>query len=126
MSQGISCKDKSHKKDWVVTQRNANASAFNGYHSQWSEYSAVRCLRCGSSWRTKAAFVDSLPNAPADWMHRSSMDQEPGTGETPGFLEDVHRKADAKDAARAMPDLLPKRGVRVTSAMVHKLNQETE
>lgn len=58
----------------VVTARNCNHSAFNGYRWTPSDYSQVRCIApvdkhhssdgvCGHTWRTKAAYVDDLPNA---------------------------------------------------------------
>lgn len=73
MSQGIACKCPESKKPvkdraWHVTQRNQNHSAFNGYAATSSDYSAVRCPACHATWRTKAKFVDRLPNAPADWF----------------------------------------------------------
>lgn len=51
-------------KDLVVTQRNCNYSAFNGYHYTPSDYSQVVCLRpgCNGSWRSKADYVDGLPD----------------------------------------------------------------
>lgn len=52
-----------------VTTREGNYSAFNGYRFTPSDYSAVRCFvaGCGHVWRTKADYVDSLPDAPEDW-----------------------------------------------------------
>lgn len=67
MSQGTSCKIASHRPRWVVIQRLGNASAFNGYHWTPSDYSCVRCPICPAHWRTKAAYVSSLPDAPKDW-----------------------------------------------------------
>lgn len=74
MSSGGGCTVKAHRKNWVVTVRNANYSAFNGYHRTPSDYSEVHCIDpehtseqppMGSSiWRTKAAYVDDLPDAP--------------------------------------------------------------
>ncbi len=64
MSQGTSCKIKAHRPRWYVSQRRGNASAFNGYHWTPSDYSAVSCAECGATWRTKAKFVDSLPDQP--------------------------------------------------------------
>jgi hypothetical protein len=57
-----------HMTDWVVIQRNMNASAFNGYRPQWSRYSAVRCdhAGCGRVWRTDADYVGNLPDARSD------------------------------------------------------------
>jgi hypothetical protein len=56
---------REHQADWVVLQRKCNHSAFNGYHWTPSDYSSVRCGHpgCGRVWRTKAAYVDSLPDA---------------------------------------------------------------
>lgn len=66
MSAGHFCtcpKDREHteRKNWVVLQYKCNHSAFNGYHETSSDYSAVRCTRCGQGWRTKAAYVESIP-----------------------------------------------------------------
>ena len=55
---------REHRASWVVVQRNGNASAFNGYHWTYSDYSGVRCTRCRRYWRTKAAYVDTLPDEP--------------------------------------------------------------
>lgn len=52
---------------WKVTVRNANYSAFNGYHRTPSAYSEVVCTspeHNGSPrWRTKAKYVEKLMNA---------------------------------------------------------------
>lgn len=48
-------------RDVVVTVRNGNYSAFNGYHFTPSDYSEVMCLKCGWRWRTKAQWVHSTP-----------------------------------------------------------------
>jgi hypothetical protein len=53
---------KGHRDRWVVVQRHGNASAFNGYRWQDSGYSSVRCLGCGRYWRTRASYVESLPD----------------------------------------------------------------
>ena len=53
----------SGRERWRVVDRNCNHSAFNGYRETYSAYSCVRCLDCGSYWRTKAAYVDKLPDA---------------------------------------------------------------
>lgn len=50
-------------EDLEVWTYRANYSAFNGYRRTQSEYSEVRCRKCGKIWRTKAAYVDSLPLA---------------------------------------------------------------
>lgn len=49
--------------NWVVSVLRGNYSAFNGYRFTPSDYSEVRCERCGVRWRTKAAYVDTLPRA---------------------------------------------------------------
>lgn len=53
---------REHRASWRVIQRHGNASAFSGYHWTPSDYSAVRCGDCGRVWRTKAAYVEDLPN----------------------------------------------------------------
>jgi hypothetical protein len=59
------CTDrKAHRPSWVVTMRQYNASAFNGYRPTWSAYSEVRCPVCRGRWRTKAAYVATLPDEP--------------------------------------------------------------
>lgn len=59
------CTDsKAHRISWVVTMRQYNASAFNGYRPTRSDYSEVRCPICPGRWRTKAAYVDRLPDEP--------------------------------------------------------------
>ncbi|MFD4397241.1 hypothetical protein [Kitasatospora sp. NPDC058478] len=63
MSGGNTCRDKTHRPRWRVQLRNANRSAFNGYRLTPSDYSEVRCGECGHVWRTKAAYVTTLPDA---------------------------------------------------------------
>lgn len=60
----MSCVDKTHRPFQAVIQRHGNASAFNGYRWQPSDYSAVICLApgCGQVWRTKGRFVEDLPD----------------------------------------------------------------
>lgn len=71
MSQGFACKNKAHRPSWRVYQRRGNRSAFSGYHWTPSDYSAVLCLDCYGGergedstaiWRTKADYVDGLPD----------------------------------------------------------------
>lgn len=40
----------------------------------WSPYSAVRCCECGMYWRTKAAYVNRLPDAPEDWYKNHKIE----------------------------------------------------
>lgn len=51
-----------HRARWAVAVRKANYSAFNGGRRTSSDYSLVRCAECGRRWRTKAAYVDTLPD----------------------------------------------------------------
>ena len=64
MSQGEVCTNKAHRPSWRVVQRNYNKSAFNGYKKTWSPYSLVTCTNgmCNAWWRTKAKYVDELPD----------------------------------------------------------------
>ena len=55
----------------MVTARECNYSAFNGYHRTPSAYSQVRCIWCQSTWRTKAKHVDHKPDAPDGWANMS-------------------------------------------------------
>lgn len=59
------CKGKDRRKNWAVIARHGNSSAFNGYHWTHSDYSHVICLTpgCCGSFRTKSAYVESLPDA---------------------------------------------------------------
>lgn len=60
---GRGCTDRTgHRSTWSVDVRNANYSAFNGGRRTPSAYSQVYCGTCGAVWRTKAAYVDTLPN----------------------------------------------------------------
>ena len=60
MSGGTAC--KCTPRSVVVLQRRANYSAFSGYRRTSSDYSLVRCTECRTTWRTKAAYVDSSPD----------------------------------------------------------------
>lgn len=60
---GTACRNrKEHFGSWVVSMRRVNYSAFNGYHRTPSDYSEIRCTECPTRWRTKAAYVDRLPD----------------------------------------------------------------
>jgi len=48
----------------VVVQRKCNYSAFSGYSYTPSDWSGIRCTECNRYWRTKGAYVDTLPDAP--------------------------------------------------------------
>ncbi len=63
MSGGFFCTCKPpDRSKWRVLTRNGNYSAFNGYRYAYSDYSSICCLVCDMHWRTKAAYVDSLPD----------------------------------------------------------------
>lgn len=67
MSGGNACQCAEREKPlreraWVVLQRWCNHSAFNGYRYTPSEWSALMCRECHASWRTKAKYVDELPD----------------------------------------------------------------
>lgn len=57
------CPDRNHRPSWYVLQRECNYSAFNGGLWTRSAYSQVRCPVCRSTWRTRAAYVPTLPDA---------------------------------------------------------------
>lgn len=56
--------EREHRTEWRVFQRKCNHSAFNGYRRTPSDYSTVQCQApgCGRTWRTKAAYVDEIPD----------------------------------------------------------------
>ena len=54
---------RDHFGTWRVLVRNANYSAFNGYHRTPSDYSSLRCGTCGRCWRTNAGYVGQVPDA---------------------------------------------------------------
>jgi hypothetical protein len=72
VSQGYACRNNTHRAGgrWVVVQRHSNRSAFNGGRRTPSDYSEVRCLECRTFWRTKAAYVNTLPDAIGDEAYR--------------------------------------------------------
>lgn len=61
MSGGRACRVKEHRIRWRVTVYKGNYSAFNGGHYTPSAYSEVMCPDCSCRWRTKAAYVETLP-----------------------------------------------------------------
>lgn len=68
MSGGAVCRCREagrpvSERRWRVALRHGSASAFNGYRWAPSDFSEVRCLWCCAIWRTRAAYVECLP----DW-----------------------------------------------------------
>lgn len=61
MSGGKVC--KCNNPDWEVVQYKCNYSDFEYPKGKChrSEWSGVVCNSCGAYWRTKAKYVDSLP-----------------------------------------------------------------
>lgn len=66
-SFGCRCRERdkpANRRAWTVWQRHCSHSAFNGYRRKVSQYSTVRCLVCGALGRTRARWVDQIP----DWL----------------------------------------------------------
>jgi hypothetical protein len=62
MSGGRACTcTPQDRSKWRVMHYKCNHSAFNGYHTTPSQWSALCCTACGSHWRTKAAYVAMIP-----------------------------------------------------------------
>lgn len=57
----------------VVVNRRCNYSAFNGYYRTPSDYSRLRCLDCGTHWRSKAKGVDDVRDAAGDEATRAPL-----------------------------------------------------
>jgi hypothetical protein len=66
---------RDHRGTWVVIHRNCNFSAFSGYAYTPSDYSLVLCDPqlggCGRRWRTKAKYVNDLPDQAREQEKRS-------------------------------------------------------
>lgn len=68
MSAWISCTcEPRDRENYVVMVRKGNYSYFEspkgGFHP--SDYSLVKCLKCAGMWRSKAKYIDDLPNLAA-------------------------------------------------------------
>lgn len=79
MSDGPACRCSEREKPvkdrrWVVTARYCHHSAFAGYARTYSDYSAVWCLTCAASWRTKAEYIGQLRDDNGD-VERSVHDE---------------------------------------------------
>ena len=65
VSFGCHCSERKKpvsERNWVVIVRKGNYSAFNGYRFTPSEYSEVYCRSSGALGRTRAKYVDELPD----------------------------------------------------------------
>lgn len=62
MSGDSACRNPWHRDEWFVRDRKVNYSAFNGGRRTPSDYSSVECPVCPRVWRTKARYVDDLPD----------------------------------------------------------------
>ena len=74
------------ERNWGVVQRNSRCSAFDGYHVRNSDYSSVVCLSCRATGRTKAAFVNQLPDITlkdGDWQYVKPQPQRIKSDEHP-------------------------------------------
>lgn len=78
---------------WCIVDYKYNRSHFHGGY-QASQYSRIECLRCGATWRTKAAYVEKLGARDPDQPdircgvtgHRAAM-RELGRTEHPNNVE---------------------------------------
>ena len=69
VSFGCKCPERDKPvadRAWVVIDRRCHHSAFSGYHRTPSDYSTVHCRCCRAVGRTKAAYVDQLPDGTFD------------------------------------------------------------
>ena len=67
MGRSFSCKCKEREKPiseraWQVWERNWNTSPFEIAGGVYSDYSTIYCKKCGEAGRSKAKYVDSLPD----------------------------------------------------------------
>jgi hypothetical protein len=63
-SFGCHCPERQapiEERRWRVVQRHTNN------YRKPSEYSRVVCLECGKSGRTRARYVDQIPDLQVDW-----------------------------------------------------------
>ena len=74
-----------HGNMLVVTDRNCNHSAFNGWRRTPSDYSAILCVSadCRRSWRSKAPGVANVP----DGTHSDNYESTPE-----GYARYLHDK----------------------------------
>lgn len=66
------------ERKWTVGRRKYNESTFNGGHRTTSPYSDVICGSCDTVWRTKAAYVDKLPDGDMEALGRKLKGEADG------------------------------------------------
>lgn len=77
---GCEC-DPEDRAQWRVRMYRCNYSAFNGRRWTPSDYSLVGCTKCQKSWRTKAAYVETITHAkPGEWeaCFKATVDSNDG------------------------------------------------
>jgi uncharacterized Zn finger protein len=72
------------RKCWRVLQRNFHRSHFAGRRKTRSDRSTVRCMVCGSVWRTKAAYVASIIDARTEEERFAFVKHDQGEGRDNG------------------------------------------
>lgn len=72
------------KRKWGVINRYCNYSAFNGYDLAPSDYSAIVCLCCQRTWRTRASYVKDLRDVElvdGNWAFKNRASSDLGENE---------------------------------------------
>lgn len=64
-------KKQIHDRAWVITEYKWNSGAFVSGGGEYSDWSSILCLECGSSGRSKSKYVDKL-----EIMNRSEAREE--------------------------------------------------
>lgn len=105
VSFGCHCPERQKpvaERRWFVIQRNCRCSAFDGYRTMRSAWSSVVCLSCSALGRTRAAYVDRLKDAPADWYSR--MGKPEPTPEPPPVGSVAFRGPKTSERPSSPPD----------------------
>ena len=91
VSFGCRCEERSkpvRERNWVVVQLRCNHSAFSGYRMTPSDYSTVRCLRCGVSDAAPGRREILVRRAPRSGRHDHRVAVQGGTYPIPGTEPD--------------------------------------
>lgn len=59
----------------VTKRRHIRVKSIRGSKKQKTDSSEVECPFCGHTWRTKAKYVKSSPDAPSKWCEMSRQDK---------------------------------------------------